>query len=173
MPEEMHMTHLRTLAAGLGLCVAIGLFACGNGAPAGSSGTGGPCAGTASGTAPGTPTVTINATDNLVFQPASSPAAVGDVIEFKNTGSVPHTVTFGAANASCLTDDTLNPGGTWYVKFTTPGTYKYLCTIHAPNMNGVLNVSGSAAPATSAAGATGTGGASPSPSVAATPTPST
>jgi plastocyanin len=173
MPEEMHMTHLRTLAAGLGVCVAIGLFACGNGAPAGSTGSGGggACAGSASGTAPGAVATTIDATDDLLFVPASSPpVAAGDVVEFKNTGSVPHTVTIGAANAACLTDDTLDPGGTWYVKIMTAGTYKYICTIHAPNMNGVLNISGSAAPATSAAGATG---ATPTPSAAATPTPST
>ncbi len=157
------------------MCVAIGLFACGNGPPAGSTGTGGggggACAGSASGTAPGAVATTINATDDLLFVPASSPPiAAGDVIEFKNTGSVPHTVTFDAANAACLTDDTLNPGGTWYVKIMTAGAYKYICTIHAPNMNGVLNISGSAG---GASGATPTPAPGSTPSTAATPTPST
>jgi len=46
--------------------------------------------------------VTIQATDNLVFVPDSSPAAVGDIIEFKNTGSVVHTVTFQDNNDACL-----------------------------------------------------------------------
>jgi len=63
-----------------------------------------------------------------------------------------------------LSDATLAPGATWAVKFTQPGTYNYLCTIHAPNMKGVIHVTGSAAPA-------GASGASPSAS--ATPSPAT
>jgi plastocyanin len=170
MPVNMRFTHLRTLAAGLGVCVAIGLFACGNGAPASSSGgTGGtaPCNGTAAVTLTGTGTPTdVAATDNLVFVPDSSNATVGQVVEFQNTGSVVHTVTFQDNNDSCLSDPTLAPGATWAVKFTQPGTYNYLCTIHAPNMKGVIHVTGSAAPA-------GASGASPSPSASATPSPAT
>ena len=96
-----------------------------------------------------------------MFVPDSSNVAVGDIVEFKNTGSVPHTVTFQDNNDACLTDNTLAPGATWEVKFTQPGTYNYLCTIHAPNMKGVIKVSGS--------GATASPGSSPSAS--ATPTP--
>jgi plastocyanin len=167
----MHMTHLRTLAAGLGVCVAIGVFACGNGQPGGgTSSSAGPCNGSAAVSSLGTATMTVQATDNLVFVPASSSAAVGDVIEFKNTGSVVHTVTFQDNNDACLTDNTLAPGATWQVKFTQPGTYHYLCTIHAPNMAGVIKVTGSAAPATSASASASPGG-SPSPSASATPTP--
>ena len=164
MPLEMHVTHLRTLAAGLGVCVAIGLFACGNGTPGG--GTGGPpaaCNGSAAVSSLGSATMTIQATDNLVFVPDSSTAATGDIIEFKNTGSVTHTVTFLDNNDACLTDGTLGSGATWEVKFTKPGTYNYICTIHAPNMKGVIKVSGSAAATSASPGA--------SPSASATPTP--
>ncbi|MHB8489867.1 MAG: cupredoxin domain-containing protein [Candidatus Dormibacteria bacterium] len=166
----MHMTHLRTLAGGLGVCVAIGLFACGNGPPgSGSSGPAQACNGSAAVSSLGTATETVQATDNLVFVPASSNAAVGDVVEFKNTGSVVHTVTFEDNNDACLTDNTLAPGATWQVKFTQPGTYHYLCTIHAPNMAGVIKVSGSAAaPVTSASASPG---AATSPSASATPSP--
>jgi plastocyanin len=168
MPVNMRFTHLRTLAAGLGVCVAIGLFACGNGTPTPSGGGGNvPCNGTAAVTLTGTGSpVMIAATDNLVFVPDSSPAGVGQVVEFQNTGSVTHTVTFQDNNDLCLTDPTLAPGATWEVKFTQPGTYNYLCTIHAPNMKGVIHVTGSAAPA-------GASGASPSPSASATPSPAT
>ena len=160
------MTHLRTLAAGMGVCVAIGMFACGNGPPGGGSSSGtAACNGTAGVSSLGAPTKTIQATDALVFVPDSSPAATGDVIEFKNTGNVVHTVTFQDSNDGCLTDNTLNPGGTWEVKFTQPGTYNYLCTIHAPNMKGVIKVTGSAATPSSSTSA----GASPS--ATATPTP--
>jgi plastocyanin len=110
-----------------------------------------------------------------VFVPDSSPAVVGQVVEFQNTGSVVHTVTFQDNNDACMSDPTLAPGATWEVKFTQPGTYNYLCTIHAPNMKGVIHVTGSAAPA-------GASGASPSasataagasPSASATPSPAT
>jgi len=99
-----------------------------------------------------------------VFKPDTLTAAVGDVVEFSNTGSVTHTVTFQDSNDSCLTDDTLAAGQTWEVKFTQPGTYNYLCTIHAPNMKGKITVSGSAAAGTSS-------GATPSPSASATSSP--
>jgi plastocyanin len=168
----MHMTHLRTLAGGLGVCVAIGLFACGNGQPGGGSGGPHPaCNGSAAVSSLGTATMTVQATDNLVFDPASSNAAVGDVVEFKNTGSVVHTVTFEDNNDGCLTDNTLAPGATWQVKFTQPGTYHYLCTIHAPNMAGVIKVTGSAAAPVTSASASASPGTSPSPSASATPSP--
>jgi plastocyanin len=158
------MTHLRTLAVGVGVCVAIGVFACGNGTPGGGP-SGGPatCNGTAAASSLGTPTMTIQANDNLLFVPESSTAATGDIIEFKNVGQTTHTVTFQDNNDGCLTDSTLAGGATWEVKFTQPGTYNYLCTIHAPNMKGVIKVTG-AGPA-----ATASPGASPSPSP--TPTP--
>src|SRR5487761_333293 len=167
MPPDMHMTHLRTLAAGLGVCVAIGVFACGNGPPGGGPTGSTVCNGSAAVSSLGTatPANTIQATDNLVFVPDSSSAAVGDVIEFKNTGSVGHTVTFQDNNDACRTDNTLAPGATWQVKFTQPGTYNYLCTIHAPNMKGDIKVTGSAA----APSASASPGASPS----ATPSPAT
>jgi plastocyanin len=154
----MQLTHLRTLAAGLGVCVAIGMFACGNGPPAGGSSAPTTCNGSAAVSSLGTATMTVQATDNLVFVPASSDAAVGAIVEFKNTGVTPHTVTFLDNNDACLTDSTLAPGATWEVKFTQPGTYNYICTIHAPNMKGDIKVTGSAA----ASSASASPGASPS-----------
>ncbi len=167
------MNHLRTLAVGVGVCVAIAVIACGNGNPngGGGGGGGGTCNGTAKASGLGTVGSTINATDDLIFDPASSTATVGEVIEFKNTGSVEHTVTFQDNNDGCLTDDTLDPGATWDVMFNAPGTYNYLCTIHAPNMKGEITVSGSASTpaASSSASSSASPGVSPSPSATATP----
>ena len=167
------MNHLRALAVGVGVCVAIAMIACGNGNPnqGGPTGNAGPCPGKVAASGLGTVAMTINATDDLVFDPASSTAQTGQVIEFKNTGSVEHTVTFQDSNDGCLTDNTLDPGATWDVMFSTPGTYNYLCTIHAPNMKGVIKVTGSAStPAASAsASSSASPGASPSPSATATP----
>jgi plastocyanin len=86
----------------------------------------------------GTPAVMIAATGNLTFDPAMQTAHVGDIVQWTNTGSVEHTVTFDSQ--SSLSDPSLQPGGTWEVKFTTAGTYQYHCSIH-PNMLGTIVVS--------------------------------
>ncbi|MBV8528751.1 MAG: cupredoxin domain-containing protein [Candidatus Dormibacteraeota bacterium] len=132
------MIRLRLLVLGAGATLALGLAACGNGAPASSgSGTGGgPCPGTASASGGGTADVTVEATDALKFAPDTTTAKVGQTIEWKNTGSVLHNVTF---QQSCLTDGAFQPGGTWSIKFATAGTYNYQCTIH-PGMTAKLTV---------------------------------
>lgn len=165
------MNHLRILALGLGVCVAIAMIACGNGNPnpSGTGPGGGTCPGSAKASGLGTVAKTIVATDALIFDPATSSAQVGTVIEFKNTGTIAHTVTFQDSNDSCLTDDTLNPGATWDVMFKTPGTYHYLCTIHAPNMKGQITLSGSAASSSASASAGASPAASATPTTTASP----
>ena len=80
----------------------------------------------------------IAATDQLQFSPATQTLHVGDVVQWGNTGTVPHTVTFDSQ--SYLTDPTLlAPGDTWEIKFTQAGTYPYHCTLH-PGMDGTLVV---------------------------------
>jgi plastocyanin len=82
--------------------------------------------------------VKISATTQLTFDPAMQTAHVGDVIQWNNTGSVGHTVTFDSEPS--LSDPSLAPGGVWEVKFTTAGTYQYHCSIH-PTMVGTIVVS--------------------------------
>jgi plastocyanin len=123
---------------------ATGIVACGNGAPESSSsgpGPGGCSVGSAGASNLGSAATKVQATDQLQFSPASQTAKVGQVVQWSNTGSVPHTITFDASNAQCLNDQLINPGSTWEVKFTQPGTYTYKCTIH-PGMDGTLTVSG-------------------------------
>jgi plastocyanin len=145
--KELHMSiRLRALLMGVATLGATGLAACGNGPPAGASGSGssggGGCSiGKAGASGLGSAGTKVSATDQLQFSPASQTAKVGQVVEWSNTGSVPHTITFDASNAQCLNDALINPGATWEVKFTAPGTYTYKCTIH-PGMNGTLTVSG-------------------------------
>ena len=87
----------------------------------------------------GTPAATVSATGGLAFDPASSTVKVGAVVQWTNTGSVPHNVTFAGSEAA--TSPTLNQGDTWQVTFSAPGTYSYHCTFH-PGMNGQLTVTG-------------------------------
>ena len=86
----------------------------------------------------GTATDKISATGQLAFEPAMTTAHVGDIIQWTNTASFEHTVTFDSD--SSLSDPLLQPGGTWEVKFTTAGTYQYHCSIH-PQMVGTIVVS--------------------------------
>lgn len=134
------MKCLRMLALGIGAIGMMGVVGCGSG-NTGPANPGAVCDGTAAVSGLGTPAVTINATDDKVFSPASSTATVGSVVEFKNTGSLMHTVTFQDNTDGCLTDSSLNPGSTWEVRFTAAGTYNFLCAIHAPNMKGEITIS--------------------------------
>jgi plastocyanin len=133
--------HFRAVLMGAATVAATGITACGNGPPAGSGGGGGGACtiGTASATASGPAGTSIQATDQLQFSPTSSSAHVGQVVQWTNTGTVLHNITFDG-NASCLSDAAFQPGGTWAVKFTLAGTYTYHCTIH-PGMDGTLTVS--------------------------------
>lgn len=132
------------LALGVGTCAVLALVGCGAAVnalipspPA--------CNGSAAVSSLGTVASTniVSASNELVFSPASLTTQVGAVVEFRNTGTVAHTATFQGATDGCLSDAALAPGATWAVKFTAPGTYNYLCTIHAPSMNGEVTVSGS------------------------------
>jgi plastocyanin len=84
----------------------------------------------------GTPAEKVSATDALAFDPTATTAKAGDVIQWTNTGTVAHNVTF---DDPTLTSPTMNGGDTWQVKITVPGTYTYHCTFH-PGMDGKLTV---------------------------------
>jgi plastocyanin len=87
----------------------------------------------------GTPAANVAATDQLAFDPTAVTATKGGVIQWKDTGSTAHNVTFDGQPS--LTSGTLQKGNTWQVQFTTAGTYKYHCTFH-PGMNGQITVGG-------------------------------
>jgi plastocyanin len=122
-----------------GLLLTLGLVACGGSAgnaPANSSPP--PASAGTAGVSLGTATVKISATGQLMFDPAMQTAHVGDIVQWTNTGSVEHTITFDAQPS--LSDPALQPGATWEVKFITAGTYQYHCSIHT-TMVGTIVVS--------------------------------
>ena len=114
----------------VGILLTLGLAACGGstGTPPSNSSPPAVSVGSA-GVSLGTATVKVSATGQLTFDPVMQTAHVGDIVEWTNTGSVEHTITF--ATASSLSDPSLLPGATWEVKFTTAGTYQYHCSIHS------------------------------------------
>jgi len=128
----------RLVVLGAGASVALGLAACGNGAPETSSSgssSGGNCPGAASASG-GTADVKVNANDQLQFSPSTATAKVGQAVQWSNVGSVLHNITF---DQQCLTDGAFQPGAFWTVKFSQAGSYPYKCTIH-PGMDGKLTV---------------------------------
>jgi diguanylate cyclase (GGDEF)-like protein len=104
----------------------VGVVACGGSdtpiAPTSSSGIG------IAGGRLGTAAVIISATDQNTFNPVMQDATVGEIIEWKNIGSVTHNLVF-SSDAS-ISDPVLASGGVWQVKFTVAGVYQYSCTIH-------------------------------------------
>jgi plastocyanin len=84
----------------------------------------------------GTPAAKISASDALKFDPTATTAKAGDVIQWTNTGSVAHNVTFSDPT---LTSGTLQKNDTWQVKITVPATYMFHCTFH-PGMDGQITV---------------------------------
>ena len=69
------------------------------------------------------------------FSPASYSAHVGDTVTWKDAGTTPegHTVTFpdpSFASGSVSSSQTVSPGNTVSVTFSSAGTFHYYCTIH-------------------------------------------
>lgn len=88
------------------------------------------------------------------FNPASLRIRRGDTVAWKNTGSVPHTITDDPGKAqdkahavlpqgaAAYDSGNINPGAWWSYTFQTPGTYIYFCRHHeAEGMIGVIVVS--------------------------------
>src|ERR1051325_11289099 len=90
-------------------------------------------------TAPAGPPVATNtvAIKNFVFAPATVTVRVGTTVTWTNGDEEAHTVTTASGP---LHSKALAPGATFAYRFTAPGTFHYICTIH-PYMQGTVVVS--------------------------------
>ena len=71
---------------------------------------------------------------NLKFSPVSLTITTGQRVTWRFAdGTTAHNVRFGSTTSPTLTT------GTWTYRFTAPGTYQYLCTLH-PFMTGSITV---------------------------------
>ncbi|MGH2830753.1 MAG: plastocyanin/azurin family copper-binding protein [Actinomycetota bacterium] len=128
--------------------LALAAAACGgDDAPSGSNRTptgGGTGAPTTPGVTPGGTSTTgggssgtvVTAADNLTFSPPSLTITRGTKVTWRNSGGLPHTVTFRDNSF----DKPLPEGGSVEFTFDKPGTTKYFCKIH-PAMEGDVQVS--------------------------------
>lgn len=83
--------------------------------------------------APGVVQVTIK---NFDFQPMAVSVPVGGSVTWTNHDGEPHTVTSigGAFRSEALDED-----DSYTFRFTRPGVYQYICTIH-PKMRATVTV---------------------------------
>lgn len=83
--------------------------------------------------APGTPVVTIQ---NFKYSPASVTIRAGQSVRFVNRDDEAHTAT---SKSNAFDSGGLDTGDSWTVRFTKPGKYPYLCSLH-PYMTGTVIV---------------------------------
>ena len=128
-------------------CLALGLAACGGdddsggGSSGGSSSSGqsGGSGGSGSGGGGGAK-VSLK---NIQFNPKDITVKAGQTITFTNDESVPHDVhkeSGPGGEFASGPDGGLQQGDTFKLKLEKPGTYKYVCHVHAPGMAGTITV---------------------------------
>ena len=134
---EAKMMRARLVAA-LAL-LTLGMAAC-SGATSPGTSTNSPSIGVAGGHL-GTPAVVVATTDQNTFNPVTESVTVGEIVAWKNDGSVAHNIIF--ADDASIGDPVIEAGGgVWQVKFTVPGTYQYSCTIHTGMVGTIVVTSG-------------------------------
>lgn len=75
---------------------------------------------------------------NLRFVPQGIKVSVGTTVTWRNEDPVAHNVR--QILSEFLSPDTVKPGQTFTYTFDRPGTFRYQCTFHHPDMNGVVIV---------------------------------
>ena len=128
------------------LCLAAGALVAGCGSTKKDTSSASPSTAAAPSTSTGASTGTSSSSaagsvvkvemKNIMFNPATVTAKVGQTVEWTNNDGVPHTVT---AKTDGIDSSPINPGATFKFKVTKAGTINYACTIH-PGQKGTLKV---------------------------------
>ena len=127
-------------------CLALGLVACG-GDDEESDGGGGGAATTSeeqpADTGGGGGGGTEVSMESIQFEPKEVSVSAGDTITFVNNESVPHDVhkTSGPGeDFASGPSGGMQQGDTFELTLDQPGTYEYVCEVHAPGMAGTITV---------------------------------
>jgi plastocyanin len=81
--------------------------------------------------------------ENIAFEPADVTVAKGGTVTWTNDEAVAHDVerTRGPGKTfSSGPEGGMQQGDTYKVTLKQPGTYEYVCRVHAPNMAGTITV---------------------------------
>jgi plastocyanin len=125
-------------------CLAIALVACGgDDEDEGGGGSSGGGATTAQETTGGGGGGTEVSMQSIQFEPSEVTVKAGDTITFVNNESVPHDVhktsgpgdDFASGPAGGMQE-----GDTFELTLDQPGSYEYVCQVHAPGMSGTITV---------------------------------
>lgn len=81
--------------------------------------------------------VTVELKD-IKFQPQGIKVMPGTTVTWVNKEAAVHNVR--QVESVFLSQDVMEEGDTFSFTFREPGTYRYVCTYHHPNMNGVVIV---------------------------------
>ena len=79
---------------------------------------------------------------NIQFEPGDVTVKAGDTVTWTNNESVPHDVEGSGKGVkfSSGAEGGMNEGATFEFTFDKPGTYEYICRVHAPGMAGTVTV---------------------------------
>ncbi len=80
----------------------------------------------------------VIAMKGLRFLPQGIKVSVGTTVTWRNEDAVAHNVR--QIQSEFLSPDAMEPGQTFTYTFDRLGTYRYQCTFHHPDMNGVVIV---------------------------------
>jgi plastocyanin len=120
-------------------CLALFLAACGGDDDSGGSSADN-SAGNGGGAASGGAQVSMK---NIQFSPKNITVKPGENITFTNDESIPHDVhkqSGPGGDFSSGPDGGMQEGDTFELKLDKPGTYDYVCHVHAPGMAGTITV---------------------------------
>jgi plastocyanin len=127
-------------------CLAIGLVACGgdddDGGGGGDSGGGAATTEEPADTGGGGGPAEVSM-ENIEFNPSDVTVNAGDTITFTNNEDIAHDVhkTSGpGGDFSSGADGGMPEGATFELTLDQPGTYEYVCHVHASSMTGTINV---------------------------------
>jgi len=124
-------------------CLPLCLAACGGDDDSGGGTTSPPAdsgGGASSGGGAGGTKVSLK---NIQFNPKDITVKAGQTITFTNDESVPHDVhkqSGPGGDFASGPDGGLQQGDTFKLKLDKPGTYEYVCHVHAPGMAGSITV---------------------------------
>lgn len=76
---------------------------------------------------------------DIDYDPREITVEAGTTVTWTNTGDLPHTVTLEDGPGEDFDSGTLQNGETYEQTLDQPGTYEYICTIHA-NQRGTVVV---------------------------------
>jgi plastocyanin len=121
----------------------LGLAACGGDDDSGGSSSGGSSgqsSGGSSSSGGGGANVSMK---NIQFDPRDVTVKAGQTITFTDDEAIPHDVhkeSGPGGDFASGPDGGMEQGDTFKLKLDKPGTYKYVCHVHAPGMAGTITV---------------------------------